>query len=167
MTAAATVTPIQAALIGACGAIIGGLLTVTANLLLDSRKASRERATERRGTEREVRRASRLVADDLVDAAQALGAAINAEHYPPDNRLLRGSAWAEGRAVLAAELPDAAWAHTCAAHEHLRRIERLVAERARRRPAGAPIPVLPEDDLLDARAAIDLGLRTLRGLVPP
>lgn len=164
LLAAAQVGPVEAALIGACGALIGGLLTSSANVFTDWRRARRDREAERRRTERDLRRSARLVAEELADIALLLTSASDAERYGARDGVLRADAWERGREVLAAALDDEAWASASVAYGHLRRLDSLIQQRARGLPEGRAPSVLSEDALDEAVAAVRTAESALRGV---
>jgi hypothetical protein len=100
-----------AALIGAIGAVIGGVLTAGSNVLLEGSKARHGARSEARKGDREVRRAVRLVLDELVMCLALLAAyKETSESWPPEYPVrLPADQWKADRTTLADHLSDECW----------------------------------------------------------
>jgi hypothetical protein len=128
--AASDVGPVTAALIGAGGAVVGGLLTSLSNLGLEARRAKRDRETASERERREMRIAARLVREELDNARELVADAIESGAYrtTPD-RQLATAARTDLRAVLAGDPDDIRWAVVATAFAEMNRLNWVVLER--------------------------------------
>lgn len=115
-----TVGPVAAALIGAGGAIAGGVSIGVSNFAVESVRHRRIRADERAREELEVRRAARLVYAELDQNLVTLSVANSAgEEWPlHPNDVLRLDVWKAQRAVLAARMTFEAWSEIWDAYRY-------------------------------------------------
>ena len=93
MIVAASVGPYGAALIGAVGAVIGGVLTSGSNLLIDHSRAKREAKVSAEEEQAELLQAGRPVLEELSEIDAALQQAIRSGYTWPADRLLQAFAW--------------------------------------------------------------------------
>jgi hypothetical protein len=116
------------AIFGLVGVIVGALVTGGADFLL-----------ERRREQREIRRARRLVANELATAAVWVEALLINKRLPQtssDEVLFSLAEWDSYRQVLAGELNDETWEGLSAAYEILRFDRAKVLEAASLNPGG-------------------------------
>jgi hypothetical protein len=81
-----SVGPVAVAIIGAGGALLGGGLTPGSNIWLESARAKRGLALDHRRAELELRRAARLVADELAHSVAVIATAESEGHWDETNR---------------------------------------------------------------------------------
>jgi hypothetical protein len=128
--------PVAAALIGAGGAIIGGALTSSAQLVADWRQAARQRATESTRRSVEWRQAVRLILDELREAELLIREATGARRFWERPRQLSTSHWQKYSPHLAAYLEDdsegdALWQMAASAFSELNRMNWVSGDRWR------------------------------------
>jgi hypothetical protein len=99
--AASSISPYAAALIGAIGAIIGGLLTSGTTLLIESRRRRSEKQGHKQLEERELRQAIRLVLSELEEIDYAMRDLVRSTRVNRDKRL-PAFAWAEHKSSSSA-----------------------------------------------------------------
>lgn len=101
---------LDSAIFGLIGVIVGGIITAGSNYLIESR---RERAVMKRDSHNytiEIKRAARLIADDLSRGIAAARICIDKRHWwSTDVRPLTIEGWQQNRGIVAAELSDDAW----------------------------------------------------------
>ena len=113
---AGSVGPYGAALIGALGAVVGGVLTVTGNLLIEwSRGKTAARAREA-SEQRAVRQATRVLLEESSGIqSRILHSARTGLTWRADEPL-PVVAWTAYRDHLAAQVSDEAWRHAASAY---------------------------------------------------
>jgi hypothetical protein len=98
---------LQYALLGLAGVLVGALITGGFNFLVAWRKERADAAAESQRHDVEVRRAARLIDDDLHAAAGAARWCVEHKVFPAQQLTTVG--WQQYRDVLAPELSDTAW----------------------------------------------------------
>lgn len=115
-----SVGPALAAAIGAGGALIGGGITAASNVWLEGNRAKRGAEADRERAEREVRRAARLVFDELRHSMAVLEQAEKDDEWgDADRKELKYNRWAAHQQALADHLPDDDWFVVGGAYELL------------------------------------------------
>jgi hypothetical protein len=98
------------ALVGLAGVLVGALITGGFNFLVALRKERADAAAERKRHDVEVRRAARLIDDDLHAAAAAARWCVEHKVFPVQQLTTLGTlGWQQYRVVLASELSDIDW----------------------------------------------------------
>ena len=98
------------ALVGLAGVLVGALITGGFNFLVALRKERADAAAERKRHDVEVRRAARLIDDDLHAAAAAARWCVEHKVFPVQELTTLGTlGWQQYRVVLASELSDIDW----------------------------------------------------------
>lgn len=101
---------LDSAIFGLIGVIVGGIITAGSNYFLENR---REKAVINRESQNyaiELRRAARLIDDDLSRAGAAAQICINKRHWwSTDAQPLTLDGWKQNREIIAAELSDSDW----------------------------------------------------------
>lgn len=101
---------LQYALLGLAGVLVGALITGGFNFLVAWRKERADAAAESKRHDVEVRRAARLIDDDLGAAAAAARWCVEHKVFPVQElTTLATLGWQQYRDVLASELSDIAW----------------------------------------------------------
>jgi hypothetical protein len=96
-----SVTPLAAALIGAGGAVIGGVLTTSGQLLIERGRAIREHSATRERQARELRLAVRLVMEELAESTSLIEDAAKTRRYWIAPRRLPTGTWNKYRTEIA------------------------------------------------------------------
>lgn len=125
-----SVTPLAAALIGAGGAVFGGVLTTSGQLLIESGRAKRERTANAEQQRRELRLAARLVMEELAEASALIASAAKSRRYWLGPRVLPTSTWNEYRTEIATaiEVP-LDWRFITAAYDGINNLNWTVQHR--------------------------------------
>ena len=153
---------VSTALIGLLGTVVGGALTVVANLLIERGRMRREAAAAAERDAREGRRASRLVGAELGAAAEAIAEALRVGRYWPQGaRRLTASAWTDHAGLLAATLSDDEWERVAGAYKELARLRMLVADRAEHLAPGQRPPVEQPDEIEEAQEVLRIAMQAL------
>jgi hypothetical protein len=98
------------ALLGLAGVLVGALITGGFNFWVAWRKERADAAAERKRHDVEVRRAARLIDEDLHAAAAAARWCVEHKIFPVQRLTTLGTpGWQQYRDVLASELSDIAW----------------------------------------------------------
>lgn len=120
------------ALASLLGAFIGGSIASGSNLLVERARASRESHTARAATDTEIRRAARLLYDELDHVELVLAQVAKYQRvgwsWDPPTRPLPLSTWGEQRAVLAAHAGDAVWSAVASAYAELQLLDQMVID---------------------------------------
>jgi hypothetical protein len=160
-----SVGPVLAAAIGAGGAVIGGGMAAGSNIWLESARAKRAAVIERHQHQRELRRAARLVVEELAhSAATILQAEEDRQWGEAERKELKYQRWKEHQQVLA-DLPDDAWSAVSGAYELLYLLYRHTAGPNEDLPSGAFDETMPY--LNRARDALRPFARGHHGTLPP
>ena len=136
---------LRTAVIGAVGAIIGGVLTGTAAYLVERERSKREAVAHERQSREELRRAKRLLVDQLGQMLELLQWAGENSRYRREvaQALSRSVAlWREFRGSLATTLDDPAWQATAEAFADATRLDVLIQQRL----GDAPSAVAFDED---------------------
>lgn len=91
------------------GAIIGGLIAASSNLLLTYLKERSDRRREARSLARDMTTAARLVQQEFMFASATVRAVRNAKEWLPNFHEVSSAAWDKHAATLAAGLPHPDW----------------------------------------------------------
>jgi hypothetical protein len=119
----------DAALIGAVGAVIGGVLTAGSNLLIETTRRRADRRAARDRDSRELRKATRLVLEELSEIDRTIQDAAKTQlTWPSQDRQLPAFAWREYRGILATHVVDEAWRWVAAAYEEANSLNWRVIE---------------------------------------
>jgi hypothetical protein len=149
-------------LIGLLGTVVGGLLTVLANLLNERARARREREAADAQAARERLRAGRLVEAELRDAAEAIAQATRVGRYWLDGGgRLATPAWQQHAGLLAGSLPASEWAAVANAQTALHGVRLIVADRSAHAAPGQRAPVDERDGLDAVLDALNRALEVL------
>lgn len=151
------------ALVGLLGVILGGIITLVSNYVLEARRERAINEKESCNKVLEVKRASRLIDEELSVGEAAARICIQQRHWWSQDVELTSSDWQKYRGIIAPELSDLDWG---AVTNAVRAVDNLkvVRENAPGRPLTGPIsdmtatliePVL--QDIMAGRGA----LRTL------
>ncbi len=100
---------LQYALLALAGVLLGALITSGFNFWVAWRKERADATSERRHHEVEVRRAARLIDDDLHTAADAARWCVEHKEWWFSGQQLTSMGWQQYRDVLAPELSEIAW----------------------------------------------------------
>lgn len=122
------------------GAVLGGLLTLASGLVIETRRENRQIAREALAEERQLRRALRLVYDELEEAMGTIEVAVNRYlWWPFPSRRFEMRRWDEFAPVLAGsdELTQQQWLTLTWAYEGLRELEGELDAIHR---SGSPLP---------------------------
>ncbi len=150
-----SVGPVAVAVIGAGGALLGGGLTAGSNIWLESARAKRGLALDHRRAELELRRAARLVADELTHSVAVIAMAESDGHWDEANRKeLKYNRWATHQQALADHLPDEDWLAVTGAYELLYLIYRDTDS-----GGGEPSP----DEYRKVKSVVGKALGVLKG----
>jgi hypothetical protein len=115
-----SIGPAAAAVIGAGGALLGGVLAAGSNIWLESARAKRGLDLDNRRAEMELRRAARLVADELTHSVAVIAMAEGEGHWDEASRKeLKYNRWVAHQQALADHLPDEDWLAVTGAYELL------------------------------------------------
>ena len=129
---ASSVTPLAAALIGAGGAVLGGFLTTSGQLLIERGRAKRERRAEADRAKRELRLAARLVMEELAESMVLIQKSARSRRYWVGPRALPTTTWNQYRTVIAAGIDSALdWRLVTAAYDAINNLNWLVEHRRR------------------------------------
>lgn len=183
MISVAGVGPIATALIGALGAVIGGLLTSGTQVLIERGRSVRQREAEGDLRQIEWRQAARLILEELRSADTFVRQAVGARRYWEPPRHLAAVSWSKYSPHLAAYLGDdladqALWRRVAEAFNQLERLNWLADDRWRLaarfaaehhdsdiKLLGAPRPIRariwPNDATREAWRAIRAAIREL------
>jgi hypothetical protein len=127
---ASSVTPLAAALIGAGGAVFGGALTTSGQLLIERARGKREVMAEKRRHAREVRLAVRLVAEELAESMSLIEGASRTGRYWVGPRELPTSTWSAYQTTIAATIESpTAWRSITAAYDAINNLNWTVQHR--------------------------------------
>jgi hypothetical protein len=118
-----------AALIAAVSAVVGGLLTVGSNVLIEERRRKHAAEVARAAEQVELRRATRLILAELVEVTHTIRHVARSRSGWPSERRLPASAWDENRGVLAARMPLVTWRWVCTAYDLANEVNLQVVER--------------------------------------
>lgn len=169
-----SVTPLAAALIGALGAVIGGILTASGQLLIDRGRAKREREGEDRRQARELRLAVRLVTEELAESFSLIEESAKSCRYWVAPRRLPTETWNQYRTDIASAIDSPAeWRYITMAYDAINNLNWIVEHR--RRTSGDTTGhqlgffVNPADDMREVWRAVRTGIETLEETlhVPP
>jgi hypothetical protein len=94
----------DSALVGVIGVAIGGVLTISGQLLAEGLRARRERTADERRQARELRLAARLVMEELAEAISLLQNAAKSSRYWPAPRQIPTSTWNQYRTHIGAAM---------------------------------------------------------------
>jgi hypothetical protein len=98
------------ALIGVIGVGIGGVLTISGQLLTEGLRGKRERNAEERQEARELQLAARLVMEELAEAGSLIENAATSSRYWPAPRQIPTNTWNQYRTSIAAAInPPLHW----------------------------------------------------------
>lgn len=147
-----SVSAVTAALIGAGGAVVGGVLTAGSNIALEGKRHKRDKLDREALERREVRRAARLVKAELDRCETALTTAKAADAWvlsPSD--VLPVDCWETYRAVLASHLSQVEFDLTAKAYVIIS-VLRLGLPKTMTMPAGADLAI---DSVIKAVVALE------------
>lgn len=171
-----SVTPLAAALIGAGGAVFGGLLTTSGQLLIERGRAKRERQADERRQARELRLAVRLLTEELAESFSLVEESAKSRRYWLAPRQLPTATWSEYRTDIATAIESPAeWRYVTMAYDAINNLNWIVDHR--RRTSGDTrghqfgFFVEPDDQTREVwralRKAIETLEETLKSLRPP
>ena len=95
------------AIFGLLGVVIGGLITASSTYMVEERRARREETKERRERVMELKRAARLVDEDIQWALSAVTLTINSKRWTQEPLQLK--TWQEYRGLFASETTLGNW----------------------------------------------------------
>lgn len=151
-------------LIGLIGVIVGGMLTALSSWLLDLLRDRRDRQRQVQQETRELKRAARLVGEELSENLYMLCRAVEFRRWwrhPAHS--LRTTRWDEYEPVFAgAEMEDEAWYSAAAAYQVVR--ELLGAAEGRLRLESSPFTVEDDRSIRTSIEVIDGGWQALAAL---
>jgi hypothetical protein len=140
---------VATSVVGAGGVLVGVLVTALTKIRVDNRRAARDQRRESEGTRTELRRAVRLVVEELSEAEEMIREAARVGHYWAAERQLSNAVWLEHRPTVAAYFPGPAdWRSITAGYKEVRRLSRVVNERRDRLAPGTNVTVEASDDTL-------------------
>jgi hypothetical protein len=100
---------LEIAAIGVLGVLIGAVISGGFNLWIARRKERGDAAAESKRHRMEIRRAARLIDDDIRVASDAVRYSLEHKQWWPSAQRLASAGWREYRAVLAPDLSDLHW----------------------------------------------------------
>jgi hypothetical protein len=122
---------LEIALIGLFGVLVGAVISGGFNLLVVWRKERADAAAESKHHDAEVRRAARLIDDDLHVAQDAVRWCVEHKEWWSSAQRLTSLGWQQYRDVLAPELSDLAWRSVSLAVTVIDRLQWVRDESAR------------------------------------
>lgn len=127
---ASSVTPLAAALIGAGGALFGGALTTSGQMLIERARGKREIAAEERRQARDIRLAVRLVAEELAESMSLIETAAQTHRYWIGPRDLPVTTWVQYQTDIAAQIESPIdWRLITAAYDAINNLNWIVQHR--------------------------------------
>ncbi len=161
-----SVTPLAAALIGAGGAVLGGMLTTSGQLLIERGRSERDRQADERRHAREVRLAVRLVIEELAESLALIEGAATSRRYWVGPRQLSTGTWNDYRTGIAAMIESAVdWRRVTAAYDAINNLKWVVDHRRRTsRDKFGPTEgfwIEPQDRTREAWSTVRLAIETL------
>lgn len=161
-----SVTPLAAALIGAGGAVFGGVLTTSGQLLIERQRSKRESEAGEQLRRREVRLAVRLVMEELAESMALIEGAARSRRYWVGPRQLPTATWNDYRTDIAVAIESALdWRRVTAAYDAINNLNWVVDHRRRTsRDTYGPTEgfwIEPQDRTREAWSRVRLALETL------
>ncbi len=154
----ATVNPLLLAVVSALAALVGGIVSACASAWIERRRWRREREVALEARQLEIRQATRLIEQELVEAEQMMIEAAGATEYRHAQRVSTAT-WNDWRAYLARHLGVADWRRVATAFVALSDLNLVLATREAR---GSVVLVREQDKLKERLYAVRTASHILR-----